>query len=96
VELGGRSSGSDAHRTRRNVAWGVGRFRLKSREERSVAYEKIPFEIRNPVARIGSLYFSWAGRPPDARKGDQAFLDKRPPQWRMKISKELPEFFPRP
>lgn len=34
------------------------------------------------------------GRSPDAYEGVQAFLEKRPPQFRMKPSQDMPGFFP--
>jgi enoyl-CoA hydratase/carnithine racemase len=35
--------------------------------------------------------FAWLARQPDAREGVEAFLDKRPPQWKLAVSRDLPE-----
>jgi enoyl-CoA hydratase/carnithine racemase len=34
------------------------------------------------------------GRSPDAYEGVQSFLEKRPPRFSMKVSKDMPAFFP--
>lgn len=34
--------------------------------------------------------FGWVTAQPDATEGVQAFLDKRPPQWSMSVSRDLP------
>jgi len=38
--------------------------------------------------------FVWAGKQPDAYEGVSAFVEKRKPKWKMKPSKDLPEFIP--
>ena len=38
--------------------------------------------------------FGWTGRQPYAREGVTAFLEKRAPDWKMKPSKDLPDFVP--
>lgn len=43
---------------------------------------------------IDSRCFFWAGRQKDAYEGVQSFLEKRPPQFSMKISTDLPDFYP--
>ena len=43
---------------------------------------------------IESRLFWWTGTQPDAREGVQSFLEKRPPQWTMKPSSDLPDFLP--
>jgi enoyl-CoA hydratase/carnithine racemase len=46
------------------------------------------------VERINHAYFDWTGAQPDCREGIMSFLEKRPPSWKMKVSKDMPEFFP--
>ena len=45
---------------------------------------------------MGNLgeYFQWLGRQPDAREGVVSFLEKRDPDWKLKVPSDLPEFFP--
>ncbi len=38
--------------------------------------------------------FVWAGKQPDAYEGVSAFVEKRKPKWKMKPSKDIPEFIP--
>jgi enoyl-CoA hydratase/carnithine racemase len=42
--------------------------------------------------QIDSRAFWWIGRQPDAYEGVSAFLEKRKPAWKMKPSKDFPEF----
>jgi enoyl-CoA hydratase/carnithine racemase len=44
--------------------------------------------------RIDSRVIDFMGSGPDAREGVQSFLEKRPPQFSMKVSKDLPDFYP--
>ena len=44
---------------------------------------------------IESRLFWWTGTQPDAGEGVRSFLEKRPPQWTMKPSSDLPDFLPR-
>jgi enoyl-CoA hydratase/carnithine racemase len=46
------------------------------------------------VHLIDSRCFFWSGRQKDAFEGVQSFLEKRPPQFSMKVSKDMPEFYP--
>ncbi|HEY6394347.1 MAG TPA: enoyl-CoA hydratase-related protein [Candidatus Binataceae bacterium] len=41
-----------------------------------------------------SKSFVWAGRQPDSHEGVTAFLEKRKPAWKMKPSKDFPDFLP--
>ena len=38
--------------------------------------------------------FAWIGSQPDAREGVLSFVEKRPPQWSMKPSKDMPDIPP--
>jgi enoyl-CoA hydratase/carnithine racemase len=46
------------------------------------------------IDRINSLYFAWSGQQPDAVEGVSSFLEKRPPEWKMSVPRDLPDFFP--
>jgi enoyl-CoA hydratase/carnithine racemase len=39
--------------------------------------------------------FNWAGQQPDAYEGVSSFLEKRKPAWKMKPSKDFPDFLPK-
>lgn len=43
---------------------------------------------------INIAYFAWTGSQPDCKEGIESFLEKRPPDWKMKVSKDMPDFFP--
>jgi len=44
--------------------------------------------------RIDSLAIHAMGRSPDAYEGVQSFLEKRAPRFTMKVSRDMPAFFP--
>jgi len=44
--------------------------------------------------RVDSQAIWSMGRSPDAREGVTSFLEKRPPAFPMRLSKDLPDFFP--
>ena len=46
------------------------------------------------VEEINHTYFAWAGTQPDCREGINSFLEKRPPRWSMKVSTDMPDFYP--
>ncbi len=43
---------------------------------------------------IDSRSFQWVGKQADSREGVTAFLEKRKPAWKMKPSKDFPDFLP--
>ena len=44
--------------------------------------------------RIDSQGIHAMGQSPDAYEGVQSFLEKRPASFSMRVSQDLPEFFP--
>lgn len=50
----------------------------------------------HPMAahRVESAAVRWSGRQPDAREGVTAFLEKRPAEWSMRPSIDMPDFVP--
>lgn len=46
------------------------------------------------IEEINHRYFAWTGLQPDAVEGVRSFLEKRTPNWSMKISEDMPDFFP--
>ncbi len=44
--------------------------------------------------RINHQYFGWTGAQSDAREGVVSFLQKRKPEWKLKVPGDLPDFFP--
>ncbi len=43
------------------------------------------------VEKINHIYFAWVGSKPDAGEGVVSFLQKRDPEWKMKIPGDWPE-----
>jgi enoyl-CoA hydratase/carnithine racemase len=46
------------------------------------------------VHLIDSRCFFWAGRQKDAKEGVQSFLEKRPPKFSLRVSSDMPDFYP--
>lgn len=46
------------------------------------------------VHLIESRLFYWAGRQKDAYEGIESFLEKRPPRFTMRVSSDMPDFYP--
>ena len=44
--------------------------------------------------QINHTYFAWIGRQPDSAEGVMSFLQKRKPEWKLKVPGDLPDFFP--
>jgi enoyl-CoA hydratase/carnithine racemase len=46
------------------------------------------------VHLLDSRCFYWAARGTDAREGIQSFLERRPPKFTLRVSSDLPDFYP--
>lgn len=44
------------------------------------------------IERINREYFEFSGKTPDAMEGVMSFLQKREPDWSMKIPEDMPDF----
>jgi len=44
--------------------------------------------------RLDSRGIHFMGRSPDAYEGVQSFLEKRPARFSMRVSRDLPDFYP--
>lgn len=42
--------------------------------------------------KINNKYFWWTGKQPDAREGVISFLEKRKPNWKLKVPGDMPDF----
>lgn len=43
---------------------------------------------------VDTKSFTWVGKQPDSYEGVSAFMEKRKPAWKMKPSKDVPDFLP--
>jgi len=46
------------------------------------------------IERINGQYLDWLVKQPDTREGMQSFLEKRLPEWKLRVPSDLPDFFP--
>ncbi len=46
------------------------------------------------VHLIDSRCFYWMGHEKDSHEGVESFLEKRPPKFAMKVSRDMPDFYP--
>jgi enoyl-CoA hydratase/carnithine racemase len=53
-------------------------------------------EADHPIEshRIESKMIHWTGRQPDSREGVESFFEKRKPVFKMKVSSDMPDFYP--
>ncbi len=61
---------------------------------KSMIYQFLFAKDLDQVDRINKEYLGWGFGQPDAVEGILSFLEKRPPDWKMKVSQDLPDFFP--
>ena len=48
---------------------------------------------RNAAWALETKIFNWSAHRPDAREGPTAFMEKRPPQWKLSKNADFPEEF---
>ena len=41
---------------------------------------------------VNHRYFGWSGQQADAREGVMSFLEKRKPEWKLKVPGDMPDF----
>ncbi|MHA2181357.1 MAG: enoyl-CoA hydratase-related protein [Promethearchaeota archaeon] len=61
---------------------------------KSMLYQFLTETDIDKAERINHKYFGWTGLQPDAREGVVSFLQKRKPEWKLKVPGDLPDFFP--
>jgi len=44
--------------------------------------------------KINEKYFWWTGEQPDAREGVMSFIQKRRPEWKLKVPGDIPDYWP--
>ena len=59
---------------------------------KKMLYEFLGVSDVAEAERINHAYFGWIARQPDAREGVVSFLEKRDPDWSMKVPGDLPDF----
>ena len=57
-------------------------------------WQFLAMEDVEKAEEINDAYFAWSGSQPDCKEGIESFLEKRPPEWKMEVSKDMPDFFP--
>lgn len=57
-------------------------------------YEFLTENDVEKAEHINHQYFAWTGQQPDAREGVVSFLEKRDPEWKLKVPGGMPDFFP--
>jgi len=57
-------------------------------------YEFLTENDVEKAEHINHQYFVWTGQQPDAREGVVSFLEKRNPEWKLKVPGGMPDFFP--
>ncbi len=61
---------------------------------KKMIYQFLTVTDFDKAERINHKYFDWTGRQPDSREGVMSFLEKRKPEWKMKVPGDLPDYFP--
>lgn len=61
---------------------------------KQMLYQFITEPDVNKIDKINARYFRWTGEQPDAVEGVMSFLQKRKPEWKMKVPGDMPDFFP--
>jgi len=57
-------------------------------------YEFLTQSDRATAARLQSELFAWTGKQADAKEGVMAFLEKRPAEWKLSKTSDLPQKLP--
>jgi enoyl-CoA hydratase/carnithine racemase len=57
-------------------------------------YEFLTENDVEKAEHINHQYFAWTGQQSDAREGVVSFLEKRDPNWKLKVPGGMPDFFP--
>ena len=61
---------------------------------KTMMYQFLTEPDANKAELINHRYFAWTGTQPDAREGVVSFLQKRKPEWKLKVPGDLPDFYP--